>query len=126
MQKAVCCAGRAVELRQSSYTYNGVGTSTVNGRIDWSANYPIGGGVWPAAVTNCPIGKYSCSNVNVSAGGPHTVVSSSLLPAADGFAHPISALCWVVCVCYPACTAGAPWPLALDYTPLHREQDTCA
>jgi hypothetical protein len=67
VQKAVCCNGRAIEQGRSSFTYNGLGTSTANGRIDWRQNYPINGPAWPESVQNCPIGKYSCRNVNVSA-----------------------------------------------------------
>jgi hypothetical protein len=69
LQKAVCCNSGAVERGLSSFTYNGQGSGLVNGRIDWSQNYPINGPAWPESVKNCPIGKYSCKNVNVS----HTV-----------------------------------------------------
>jgi hypothetical protein len=76
VQKAVCCASGAFDKGLSSFTYNGVGSGTVNGRIDWTENYPtdlIASGEWPDSASFCPIGKYSCKSV-------HNVSGSHLLP----------------------------------------------
>ena len=63
VQKAVCCASGAFDQFLSSYTYNGEGNAPANGRLNW-ADYP-------AAVKNCPIGKYSCKSVKNVSDGQH-------------------------------------------------------